>query len=211
MWQHTWAHGLTQSMLKAAVRSHWYFWIKFFNQPPNEMPQILLLPLLMFCLGSLSLCLTAFVGQQIPRQNDLDGLAQGNFHWIWRTVQGENDCYLDGDPGWNNMRHHALIFFGLPQQQGESTMHCFIKALACSLMALLEVTGTKEALIPVLFSHLRPFMCRSIQRSTHADVGDKGTIMLSFRDYHSHASSGGQHRAAGGMLHFKIHSVSAVL
>lgn len=71
------------------------------------------------------------------------------------------------------MRHHAPIFFGLPQQQGESTQHCFIKVLACSLMALVVVTGTKEALISCRFSHLQPFICRSAQRSIHTGMRDK--------------------------------------
>lgn len=96
------------------------------------------------------------------------------------------------------MRHHAPILFGLPSNREKSTQRCFIKALACSLMALLVVTGTKEALIPVHFPHLRPFMCRFIQRSTRPGMEDKGTMMLGFRDYHSQAGSGGQHRAAGG-------------
>lgn len=61
----------------------------------------------------------------------------------------------------------------LAQRWGESTQHYFIKVLACSLIALVIVTGTKEALIPSPFSHLRPFICRSAQRSIHTGRRDK--------------------------------------
>lgn len=78
-----------------------------------------------------------------------------------------------GKQGWNKARHHAPIHFGLPQRQGESTQHYFIKVLACALMAFVVVTGTKEAFIPGCFSHLQPFICRFAQRSIHTGKRDK--------------------------------------